>query len=49
MTAQTRLRVEEIVSRCSYGIDLHCGSGRRANLPQIAAMLGVTSNAALAA
>jgi uncharacterized protein len=33
------LFMEEIVSRCSYGIDLHCGSGRRSNLPQIRADL----------
>ena len=31
------LFMAEIVSRCSYGIDLHCGSGRRSNLPQIRA------------
>lgn len=34
-----RLFMEEIVSRCSYGIDLHCGSDQRANLPQIRADL----------
>jgi predicted deacylase len=33
------LFMEEIVSRCDYGIDLHCGSGRRSNLPQIRADL----------
>jgi uncharacterized protein len=33
------LFMEEIVSRCEYGIDLHCGSGRRSNLPQIRADL----------
>lgn len=33
------LFMEEIVSRCQYGIDLHCGSGRRCNLPQIRADL----------
>ena len=33
------LFMAEIVSRCDYGIDLHCGSGRRANLPQIRADL----------
>jgi len=33
------LFMDEIVSRCEYGIDLHCGSGRRCNLPQIRADL----------
>jgi predicted deacylase len=33
------LFMTEIVSRCDYGIDIHCGSGRRANLPQIRADL----------
>jgi uncharacterized protein len=33
------LFMEEIVSRCDYGIDLHSGSDQRANLPQIRADL----------
>jgi predicted deacylase len=34
-----RLFLEEIVSHCSYGIDLHTGSDRRTNLPQVRADL----------
>lgn len=33
------LFMEEVITRCSYGIDLHCGHGRRSNLPQIRADL----------
>ena len=33
------LFMQEVVSRCSYGIDLHTGSHHRANLPQIRADL----------
>ncbi|MCB8970119.1 MAG: succinylglutamate desuccinylase/aspartoacylase family protein [Thermoleophilales bacterium] len=33
------LLMEEVVSRCELAIDLHCGSGRRGNLPQIRADL----------
>jgi predicted deacylase len=33
------LFMKEVVSRCDYAIDLHCGSGRRSNLPQIRADL----------
>lgn len=33
------LFMREIVSRCDFGIDLHCGSDQRANLPQIRADL----------
>lgn len=33
------LLMREVVSRCDYAIDLHCGSGRRGNLPQIRADL----------
>lgn len=33
------LLMGEVISHCDYGIDLHCGSGRRCNLPQIRADL----------
>ena len=33
------LFMEEVVSKCSVGIDLHTGSGQRSNLPQIRADL----------
>jgi len=33
------LFMQEIVQRCDYAVDLHCGSGRRSNLPQIRADL----------
>lgn len=33
------LLMKEIISRCDLAIDLHCGSGRRGNLPQIRADL----------
>jgi predicted deacylase len=33
------LFMKEVVSRCDYALDLHCGSGRRSNLPQIRADL----------
>ncbi len=33
------LMMEQVISRCEYGIDLHCGSDARANLPQIRADL----------
>ncbi len=44
------LLMTEIVSRCDLAIDLHCGSGRRSNLPQIRADLDdpSTREAALA-
>lgn len=42
------LFMTEIVSRCSYGIDLHTGAGHRANLPQIRAKLDDEETAALA-
>ncbi len=44
------LLMTEIVSRCDLAIDLHCGSGRRCNLPQVRADLDdpVTRAAALA-
>lgn len=31
--------MEEIVSRCEFGIDLHCGSNDRTNIPQVRANL----------
>ncbi|MCA8955842.1 MAG: succinylglutamate desuccinylase/aspartoacylase family protein [Planctomycetes bacterium] len=34
------LFMEEVVSKCSHGIDLHTGSGQRTNLPQVRADLG---------
>jgi predicted deacylase len=34
-----KLLMDEIISRCEYGIDLHSGSDDRANLPQIRADL----------
>ncbi len=34
-----RLFMEEIVEKCSHGIDLHTGSNHRANLPQVRAYL----------
>jgi predicted deacylase len=34
------LFMEEIVSRCTHGIDFHTGSNFRSNLPQIRAFLG---------
>lgn len=34
-----RLFLDEIVSRCSFGIDLHTGSNHRDNLPQVRADL----------
>ncbi len=34
-----RLFMDEIVAKCSHGIDLHSGSGHRTNLPQIRATL----------
>lgn len=33
------LLMREVVSRCAYGIDFHCGSDNRDNLPQIRADL----------
>jgi predicted deacylase len=33
------LFMKEVISRSDYAIDLHCGSGRRGNLPQIRADL----------
>lgn len=33
------LLMKEVVSRCDLAIDLHCGSGRRGNLPQVRADL----------
>ena len=33
------LFMKEVISRCDYAIDLHCGSGRRGNLPQVRADL----------
>lgn len=33
------LLMSEIIGRCDLAIDLHCGSGRRSNLPQIRADL----------
>lgn len=44
------LLMSEIISRCDLAIDLHCGSGRRSNLPQIRADLDhpATRAAALA-
>jgi predicted deacylase len=41
MTARlARLFIEQVVEKCSYGIDLHTGSQYRTNLPQIRAALG---------
>ncbi len=34
-----RLFMDEIVAKCSHGIDIHSGSGHRTNLPQIRATL----------
>ncbi len=34
-----RLFMDEIVAKCSHGIDIHSGSGHRINLPQIRATL----------
>ena len=34
------LFINEVVSHCEYGIDLHTGSNHRTNLPQIRANLG---------
>jgi predicted deacylase len=42
------LFMKEVVSRCDYAIDLHCGSGRRSNLPQIRADLDDTRTLAAA-
>ncbi len=43
------LFMREIVARCDYGIDLHCGSDDRINLPQIRADLTDPETARLAA
>lgn len=42
------LFVEQIVKRCTHGIDLHTGSNHRTNLPQIRADLKDTETARLA-
>ncbi len=34
-----KLFLDEVVSRCTHGIDLHTGAGHRTNLPQIRACL----------
>jgi len=43
------LLIEEIVSKCTHGIDLHAGSRHRNNLPQIRADLSVKETEDLAA
>ena len=42
------LLMTEIISRCDLAIDLHCGSGRRSNLPQVRADLDDPSTSAAA-
>jgi uncharacterized protein len=42
------LLIREVVTRCSYGIDLHTGSHHRENLPHIRADLGDPETRALA-
>ncbi|MEZ5525641.1 MAG: M14 family metallopeptidase [Pseudomonadales bacterium] len=43
-----RIFAEEVVDKCSYGIDLHTGSNHRANLPHIRADLNNPETAKLA-
>ena len=40
--------LEEIVSKCDYGIDFHTGAIHRSNLPQIRANLDDEETAAMA-
>jgi predicted deacylase len=43
-----RLFVDEVVRRCSFGIDLHSGSNHRENLPQVRADLDDADTRAMA-
>lgn len=44
----SHLLMNEIITKCSHGIDLHTGAAHRSNLPQIRINLNVPENIALA-